>query len=85
MRWGEWSYSIYLFHIFLVHGATHASGPVWLQVIRILGYFVLLLTCSQVLYVFIEMPSRKKMRAFLLRLPTLVRLRLGADTKLREG
>lgn len=85
VRWGEWSYSIYLFHIFLVHGATHAAGPVWLQVIRILGYFVLLLTCSQVLYVFIEMPSRKKMRAFLLRLPALVRPRLQTDPKARGG
>lgn len=67
---GEWSYSIYLFHIFLYHAVStkSASNPSLIftqSVLIILAVFA----SAYVLYTFIEMPWRKRTKAWLLAWP----------------
>ena len=71
---GERSYSIYLFHIFVYSAATHvpaAGGP---TAVRIAVLWATVFASAHILYQFIEMPARKKVRdALVAAYPTMVR------------
>lgn len=71
---GERSYSIYLFHIFLISAATHVPTAAVPTAIRILMLWATVIASAHVLYRFIEMPARKKVRdALMATYPAIVR------------
>jgi peptidoglycan/LPS O-acetylase OafA/YrhL len=71
---GERSYSIYLFHIFVVSAATHLPDTGMPTAIRIVVLWITVFASANVLYQFIEMPARKKVRDSLLAAyPAMVR------------
>lgn len=62
VRLGEYSYSIYLFHIFVYSASTHASALGVVVALRIVILWATVFASAHVLYRFIEMPWRKKVR-----------------------
>ena len=56
---GEYSYSIYLFHIFIYAYAVHVLESVLPSPIRIGLLWTTVFVCAFILYRFIEMPGRK--------------------------
>lgn len=66
VAFGEWSYSLYLFHIFILHVVTYGAGPAWLQFFRIMIYFTLVIGAAKILFTYVEMPCRRSMRSWLL-------------------
>jgi peptidoglycan/LPS O-acetylase OafA/YrhL len=63
---GEWSYSIYLFHIFIYHAVSATSVDPSMLVVRALATVVTVFVCAFLLYTFVEMPGRKRMRSWLM-------------------
>lgn len=71
---GERSYSIYLFHIFVYAAATHVPAAGVPTVGRIAVLWATVFASAHILYQFIEMPVRKKVRDTLLAAyPAMVR------------
>ena len=59
VKQGEYSYSIYLFHIFIYAIAAHALEKVTSIPLRVLLLWTTVLICANILYRLIEMPCRK--------------------------
>lgn len=59
---GEYSYSVYLFHIFIYSAATHFPAAGVPVALRIIVLWATVFASAHILYRFIEMPWRRKVR-----------------------
>lgn len=66
VKQGEYSYSIYLFHIFVYSAATHTLLGIVPTGIRIIILWIVIFSCAFILYRYIEMPGRKLLRSWLM-------------------
>lgn len=65
VRWGEYSYSIYLFHIFVYYAASQGPASDGMQIVRVFVAFATIIFCAKMLYTYVEMPGRRWLRAWL--------------------
>ena len=71
---GERSYSIYLFHIFVYAAATHVPSTGVPTAVRIAVLWATVFASAHILYQFIEMPARRKVRdALMAAYPAMLR------------
>lgn len=71
---GERSYSIYLFHIFVYAAATHVPATGIPTAVRIVVLWATVFASAHILYQFIEMPARRKVRdALMAAYPAMLR------------
>lgn len=59
---GEYSYSIYLFHIYVYYAASHVVNSVDLSFIQIIVVWMAIFSSAHILFRYIEMPYRKQFK-----------------------